>query len=140
MYGLHRIRMWSTCMGNTEIECGQRVWVTPKLNDRTKTWTKGTINKKVNIRSYEICMDEGQKLRRNRRDIRVSKCNYDMYTRNDNNGDNEMTDFEYKSISTLNLKLVHNEKRNLVNTLKRNMKTYTPRKIMLNTQHGSPVG
>ena len=63
-----------------------------------------------------------------------------MYTRNDNNGDNEMTDFEYKSISTLNLKLVHNEKRNLVNTLKRNMKTYTPRKIMLNTQHGSPVG
>lgn len=54
-------------MGNTEIE-------------RQNQNMDKRHNFSVNIRSYEICMDEGQKLRRNRRDIRVSKCKYDIYT------------------------------------------------------------
>ncbi|VDI01202.1 Hypothetical predicted protein [Mytilus galloprovincialis] len=55
-----------------ELENGQRVWISPKPNDRTKTWTKGIIKRKVDIRSYEVNTDQGQKLRRNRRDIRIS--------------------------------------------------------------------
>lgn len=58
----------------SELEQRQRVWLAPKPNDRSKTWTKGTVNKKVNIRSYEVFTDEGQTLRRNRRDIRIRKC------------------------------------------------------------------
>ncbi|CAC5374770.1 unnamed protein product [Mytilus coruscus] len=55
-----------------ELERGQCVWISPKPNDRTKTWTKG-IRRKVDIRSYEVYTDQGQKLRRNRRDIRISR-------------------------------------------------------------------
>ena len=58
----------------SELEQRQRVWLAPKPNDRSKTWTKGTVNKKVNTRSYEVFTDEGQILRRNGRDIRIRKC------------------------------------------------------------------
>ena len=56
-----------------EIENGQRVWISPKRDDPLKTWTKGTVTNKVNIRSYEVNTDEGQTFRRNRRDIRVNR-------------------------------------------------------------------
>ncbi|XP_062601076.1 uncharacterized protein K02A2.6-like [Saccostrea cucullata] len=56
-----------------DLEHGQRVWITPKRNDPTKSWTKGTIASKVNIRSYEVNTNEGQSLRRNRKDIRIHR-------------------------------------------------------------------
>ena len=57
-----------------ELESGQRVWISPKPNDLTKTWTKGIIRRKLDNRSYEVNTDQGQQLRRNRRYIRISSC------------------------------------------------------------------
>ncbi|XP_048255233.1 uncharacterized protein K02A2.6-like [Haliotis rufescens] len=37
-------------------------------------WKKGTVNKQVNIRSYEVNLDDGQTLRRNRRHLRPVPC------------------------------------------------------------------
>ena len=66
-----------------ELKPGQEVWLAPKQNDRTQTWTKGTVNQKVNIRSYEVHSEAGRNLRRNRKDIRIRKSKADAHATSD---------------------------------------------------------
>lgn len=39
----------------------------------SKRWAKATVDKKVDVRSYQVCTEDGRAYRRNRRHLRLTK-------------------------------------------------------------------
>lgn len=54
---------------------GDTVRLSPSPGFGKDAWTKGVVNKQVNIRSYDVTTDDGRSFRRNRRHLRLSKEN-----------------------------------------------------------------